>query len=123
MVAHHNLKYFWLKLQVFFLMIHYCLLISSLLASLLIVFISAYYTGLEAERAKIILYSTVSFFSLVADKIINPYGLGKAHRKAFDLLNETLLLQVMYSENRQKFNEKIVRTIIECEKIISSGFY
>jgi len=52
---------------------------------------------------------------LVTDRIINPYGVARAYREAFELLNEVLLLGNNCTKNGQKGEYKVGACIVKCE--------
>lgn len=67
--------------------------------------------------------SHISFFSLVTDRIIDPFGIARAYREAFELLNEVLLLGNNCTKNGQESECRVGACIVKCERIISSSFY
>lgn len=104
-------KSVWLKSEIAWLVVYYWLIGSSLLATIIVIYI-----GIDTmEQRRIVLYSIFSLFFCCAGYVVNAMTASRGYRKAYCLIDAAIL---KYEQDGN--NEKILGdAMIEGEKFIT----
>lgn len=97
---------------VVFAFIHYWYILTSILSTLIVLYIGVFEeTGTTDIKARIVLYSVLSLFTTICPFVVNLLKISKKKREAFRIIEGELLKET-------KFGEALMR----CESIIAEGF-
>ena len=102
----------WIKSSIIFSALYYWTVLSSIMTTLIVLYISCYENMDDAGmRERVFLYSAISLMLSIIPYVVNLLGLSKAYRKAFLIMEKAITS-----------NEKIEEAIKNGEEIIDDSF-
>lgn len=81
-------KSIWLKSYIIWLVVHYWMAASSILATSITIYITS---GEEINKNKIIFYSIISLFVSIMSYVLNPKRISSGYRNAYQEIDTALL--------------------------------
>lgn len=108
------LKAVWLKSTIIWTLVNYWMVSSSLLATVIVIYISSESDNM-IDTSRIIFYSIASLFLSVMNYALTPMAMARGYRKAFLEINKAIL---EYRSQSSKSEQMLADKISEGEEII-----
>lgn len=103
----------YLRSSIIWLSIFYWLTLSSILSTIIVIYLCAYE---KDDSIRIFLYSVLSLFSIIIDFVLSPRVNSIGYRKAFRYIDNILLKTISVDTD----SNEIINSINQCEDIIAN---